>query len=120
MKCNIFCFLRFQFIYPNVKVGAQHPFDMAHDAAMAEMPSNEISISSELPPSFHERKRQLYEKFRTETDAFYAASRCFNDGIILPTHTRDIVGHCLNIFNQQVKFSFHLKQMSYTQPLIRM
>jgi len=75
---------------------------------------------SQLPQSFHRRKRELHEKFMAETDAFHAASRALNDGVILPSQTRSVVAYCLNIFDQQSKFLVHLKNIYVKQPLIRM
>ena len=96
---------------------------MAHSVAMEELQlesENADLIEAELPRSFHQRKRELYEKFKAETDAFYAASRALNDGVILPSHTRDVIGNCLDIFDQDSKFLAHLKKINVTQPLIRM
>ena len=108
-------------MYPNVYVGGQHPLDLAHNLAMEETcPEGSFLPESDLPKSFYARKLELYEKFKIQTDAFYTAARVYNDGVILPTDTRRVIAHCLDIFDQDKKFKTHLEQISVLQPLIRM
>ena len=52
-------------------------------------------------PDFDSRRSELFESFSRESDAFFAASRLRNDGVILPRQTRDVVAICLSVFEQE-------------------
>lgn len=44
-------------------------------------------------------KVKVTQKMNTETTSFYAASRVWNDGIVLPQETRKVVRQCLEVVN---------------------
>nr|CAB3263680.1 probable methylcrotonoyl-CoA carboxylase beta chain, mitochondrial [Phallusia mammillata] len=85
---------RFQFIYPNVRVGGHDPVYLAKNLSKAQLPD---------APEDQVNQRMLdnYEKHSAETESFFAASRMFNDGIILPEQTRDVIAKCLSVFQQE-------------------
>ncbi|XP_030851644.1 methylcrotonoyl-CoA carboxylase beta chain, mitochondrial [Strongylocentrotus purpuratus] len=78
---------RFVFMWPNARVGLQHPEEMATLAAQ----------ESGKP----EDEEKLREKFQKQSTAVFASSRMWNDGVIAPEDTRNVLSQCLSIVSQQ-------------------
>ncbi|CAK8676184.1 unnamed protein product [Clavelina lepadiformis] len=105
---------RFQFVYPNVRVGGYHPRDMLlEEDHHPAQPKDDISG--------HKRTLEAYQKYHQQTESFYASARLFNDGVILPHDTRDVLAICLDIFRQKTSHEFQNKNLSAgNQPVIKM
>lgn len=49
-------------------------------------------------------KKIAIDRLESESTAYYCSSRCLDDGIIDPRHTRTVLGICLSVcYNQEVK-----------------
>ena len=59
---------------------------MQAEASLAETRSGAQSEHSEEEVSFDEKLKSL----RETTTAFYSTANCFDDGLILPTQTRQV------------------------------
>nr|XP_054764258.1 methylcrotonoyl-CoA carboxylase beta chain, mitochondrial-like [Lytechinus pictus] len=78
---------RFVFMWPNAKVGLHNPEEMATLAAQ----------ESGKP----DMEEKLREKFQKQSTAVFASSRMWNDGVIAPQDTRNVLSQCLSILSQQ-------------------
>ncbi|XP_063408614.1 methylcrotonoyl-CoA carboxylase beta chain, mitochondrial-like [Mytilus trossulus] len=75
----------FLFCWPNAVIGLTEPQVVAQ-----EICASKDSLSSE-------DQAKIYEKCNKESTAFYGASRMWNDGIVLPQDTRQVLRQCLSI-----------------------
>lgn len=89
----------FLFSWPNAKIGL-----MESDALL-----NSIMQETDLS---EERKCKLQEKLSHEVTALHASSRIWNDGIVLPQQTRQVLTRCLEICRNSSESS--------TNPFLRM
>ncbi|XP_014678969.1 PREDICTED: methylcrotonoyl-CoA carboxylase beta chain, mitochondrial-like isoform X2 [Priapulus caudatus] len=66
-------------------------------------PQSKVSMmdDSSLQGKLLQDQPELLEEMDAQSSAFYAASRMWNDGVILPQDTRKVVAHCLDIFASQ-------------------
>ncbi|KAG8437148.1 hypothetical protein GDO86_008011 [Hymenochirus boettgeri] len=61
-------------------------------------------------------EKQTAEKLKEESTAFYSTARLWDDGVILPQDSRQVIGKCLRIINQQKH-----KALSFQEsPIFRM
>lgn len=86
---------RFVFSWPNARLGIEDPEVLLEAAIQARFP--------EGVPGDEESKKTL-EKIthgvHTKTSALYSSSRLWDDGVVFPQHTRQVLGHSLRIINQ--------------------
>ncbi|VDI30437.1 3-methylcrotonyl-CoA carboxylase beta subunit [Mytilus galloprovincialis] len=75
----------FLFCWPNAMIGLTEPQVVAQ-----EICASKESLSTE-------DQAKIYEKCNKESTAFYGASRMWNDGIVLPQDTRQVLRQCLSI-----------------------
>lgn len=76
--CSLAMGARFHYVWPNVKVMAEFPWNAQNDITLAE-----------------------YQNIKKTSSAFYGASQFWYDGIVLPEDTKDLVYLCLNVFEQE-------------------
>ncbi|XP_059583915.1 methylcrotonoyl-CoA carboxylase beta chain, mitochondrial isoform X1 [Alligator mississippiensis] len=95
----------FLFLWPNARVAL---VDSGHFSTFSEAGDGCSRGESEL--------KQLKEKLAEESSAFYSSARLWDDGIILPQHSRKVLSQCLNIVKQQKYQTAPLQQY----PVIRM
>ncbi|XP_006037694.2 methylcrotonoyl-CoA carboxylase beta chain, mitochondrial-like [Alligator sinensis] len=95
----------FLFLWPNARVAL---VDSGHFSTFPEAGDGCSRGESEL--------KQLKEKLAEESSAFYSSARLWDDGIILPQHSRKVLSQCLNIVKQQKYQTAPLQQY----PVIRM
>ncbi|KAK3091795.1 hypothetical protein FSP39_022676 [Pinctada imbricata] len=81
----------FLFCWPNAVIGMTHPQEAIQGLYQAK---SQTVLSDEDREKLHQ---QITERCTVESSAFYAASRVWNDGIILPQNTRQVIGQCLDI-----------------------
>ncbi|XP_071144811.1 uncharacterized protein [Mytilus edulis] len=75
----------FLFCWPNAVIGLTEP----------QVVAQEICASKD--PLSSEDQAKILEKCNKESTAFYGASRMWNDGIVLPQDTRQVLRQCLSI-----------------------
>ena len=56
---------------------------------------------SELPRVLDEIAAEIRGQYETQSDPYYATSRLWDDGLIDPVHTRDMLGLCLAVAARQ-------------------
>ena len=100
---------RFLWMWPNSRISV-----MGGDQAASVLST--ISQSARLvkgqkimgPSEVDEFERPIREKYEREGSAYYSTSRLWDDGIIEPEQTRDILGLAISIsLNREIKESKH-------------
>lgn len=76
--CSLAMGARFHFVWPNVKVMAEFPWNSQTEVTLSE-----------------------YRSIKKSASAFYGASQFWYDGIVLPEDTKDLIYLCLNVFEQE-------------------
>ncbi|XP_035508756.1 methylcrotonoyl-coenzyme A carboxylase 2 isoform X2 [Morone saxatilis] len=90
----------FLFLWPNARVALTAP---GHSGSL-------------LPPE-SEQEDDLNRRLKEESSAFYSSGRLWDDGVILPQHTRKVLGDCLDIIKQQ---HYQLSTEKLQSTLLRM
>lgn len=88
---------RFLFTWPNARIAVMGPQQAAEVMVIIE---NQKRARKGLPPlsdeEANEIRRPLLEKYTQESDAYYATARLWDDGIIDPLETRNVVALALS------------------------
>lgn len=82
----------FLFCWPNAVIGMNEPKEMIQALCQENFSNSQMTDEEKT-----EAKTKITEKIIRETSSFYAASRLWNDGIVLPEDTRKVTQQCLNI-----------------------
>ena len=83
---------RFLFSWPNSRIGVmggEQAAGVLCQVKEAQAAKSGSPLSSSELDSYRETIR---ERFDAEADAYYASARLWDDGIIEPEHTRDVLG----------------------------
>eukprot|EP00079_Xenopus_tropicalis_P012250 XP_002939016.2 PREDICTED: methylcrotonoyl-CoA carboxylase beta chain, mitochondrial-like [Xenopus tropicalis] len=95
----------FLFLWPNARVSLVDPHSASENSQWREQHHAHDA----------EEKTKL-KKLKKESTAFYSTARLWDDGIILPQDSRNVIGKCLRIIKQQ-----KYKDFTYqTSPVFRM
>ncbi|KAA0714239.1 Methylcrotonoyl-CoA carboxylase beta chain, mitochondrial [Triplophysa tibetana] len=89
----------FLFLWPNAKVSILAP---GHSHALMHT---------------EEEVTQINEMLEEESSAFFSTGRLWDDGVILPQDTRQVLGKCLKIIKQQV---YQLSRERMRTPFLRL
>jgi 3-methylcrotonyl-CoA carboxylase beta subunit len=84
---------RFLFAWPNAKIAT-----MSADVAvtvLTELRQKSLTKGEAARDEMHRLIAATREQFERQSDAYYATSRLWDDGIIEPAETRDVLGLCL-------------------------
>ncbi len=49
----------------------------------------------------HDFKKPILDKYEKEGSPYYSSARLWDDGVIDPIHTRDILGLCLSVSHNE-------------------
>lgn len=83
---------RFLFSWPNSRIATMSPEVAA--TVVTELRRQSIKGSSD-ETSLAELDRRTRAQFEQQSDPYYATARLWDDGIIEPAQTRDVLGLCL-------------------------
>lgn len=64
---------------------------------MLELRRSNLKLPEATPEELAEIESRVREQYEEQTDPYYATSRLWDDGIIEPAQTRDVLGLCLAI-----------------------
>ncbi|XP_064606427.1 biotin-dependent 3-methylcrotonyl-coenzyme A carboxylase beta1 subunit-like [Liolophura sinensis] len=78
----------FLFVWPSAKIGAM------------ELQSMVTHMSEAGPSSAQSHEKEVKDKLSREMSAVFCSSRLWDDGIIVPQDTRQVLGRCLRIVSQ--------------------
>jgi len=95
---------RFLFTWPNSKVAVMGPDQLA---GVMDIIQRQAAVKVGKPideEKFKERTQFMKEKVESECDAYFCTSRLYDDGIIDPRDTRNVLGLCLSlVYSGEVK-----------------
>lgn len=86
---------RFLFMWPSSKIsvmGGEEAANVLLTVKLMQIEKKGGTMSAEEQEAF---KAPILEKYRKEGSAYYSSARLWDDGIIAPTDTRDVLGLCL-------------------------
>lgn len=88
---------RFLFMWPNARISVMGGEQAANVLATVKQDGLKASGKTAMSaPEEAEFKRPILEKYEKEGSAYYSSARIWDDGVIDPTHTRDVLGLCLS------------------------
>jgi 3-methylcrotonyl-CoA carboxylase beta subunit len=86
---------RFLFAWPNSRIAT-----MAADTAetvLVDIRRAGLKADETSSEQIAEIARTIREQYETQSDPYYATSRLWDDGLIDPVHTRDVLGLCIAV-----------------------
>jgi 3-methylcrotonyl-CoA carboxylase beta subunit len=84
---------RFLFSWPNARIATMSP-DVATNVLL-ELRRSSAKRGSASAEELAELERRTRAQFTEQSDPYYATARLWDDGIIEPGQTRDVIGLCL-------------------------
>lgn len=90
---------RFLFAWPNSRIAT-----MAADTAetvLVDIRVGGMRGSETTEAELEAIRTEIRQQYETQSDPYYATSRLWDDGLIDPVHTRDILGLCLALAARQ-------------------
>ena len=84
---------RFLFAWPNARIATMSP-DVASNVLL-ELRRSSLKRGEADSAEMAELERQTRAQFTEQSDPYYATARLWDDGIIEPGQTRDVLGLCL-------------------------
>ncbi len=86
---------RFMFMWPNARLGTMSP-DVGSSVLM-DLRRSSISRNPATEADLAEHEAKLRKMFDEQSDPYYCTARLWDDGLIEPADTRDVLGLCLAI-----------------------
>ena len=86
---------RFLFAWPNARIATMSP-DVASNVLL-ELRRSSLKRGEADPVELADLERQTRAQFTEQSDPYYATARLWDDGIIEPAQTRDVLGLCLSL-----------------------
>jgi len=83
----------FMFAWPNAVLATMSP-DIASNV-MLELRRTNLKAAKPTQEDLDEIEGRVRAQYGEQSDPYYATSRLWDDGIIEPTQTRDVLGLCL-------------------------
>ena len=83
---------RFLFMWPNAKIGVMGGEQAASVLAQVKRARKEAAGDSWSEVEEAEFKRPLIERYEAQAHAYYASARLWDDGVIDPAETRQVLG----------------------------
>lgn len=89
---------RFLFMWPNARISVMGGEQAA--SVLLTIRKDARALKGEKPMTKEEEekfKKPIYEKYAEESSAYYSTARIWDDGIIDPIDTREILARCISI-----------------------
>lgn len=88
---------RFLFMWPNARISVMGGEQAANVLATVRQDGLKASSKAQMSEKeLEEFKRPTLEKYEREGSAYYSSARIWDDGVIDPAQTRDVLGLCLS------------------------
>jgi 3-methylcrotonyl-CoA carboxylase beta subunit len=88
---------RFLFMWPNARISVMGGEQAANVLATVRQDGLKASGKTQMTEKeLEEFKRPTLEKYEREGSAYYSSARIWDDGVIDPAQTRDVLGLCLS------------------------
>src|SRR3954466_11973062 len=86
---------RFMFMWPNARLGTMSPD--GGSSVLMDLRRSSISRNPASDSDLAEHELKLRQMFDEQSNPYYCTARLWDDGLIEPTDTRDVLGLCLAI-----------------------
>jgi 3-methylcrotonyl-CoA carboxylase beta subunit len=86
---------RFMFMWPNARLGTMSP-DVGSSVLM-DLRRSSISRNPATEADLAEHEQKLRKMFDEQSDPYYCTARLWDDGLIEPTDTRDVLALCMAV-----------------------
>lgn len=88
---------RFLFMWPNARISVMGGEQASNVLATVKQDGLKLSGKPQMnEKELEEFKRPTLEKYEREGSAYYSSARIWDDGVIDPAQTRDVLGLCLS------------------------
>lgn len=91
---------RFLFMWPNAEIATMSPKVAATVVTDLRRQSLTANATEQDIAELDAKTRQQFEE---QSDPYYATARLWDDGIIEPEQTRDVIGLCLDLAHREIK-----------------
>ena len=90
---------RFLFMWPNARISVMGGEQAAQVLSRIKTDASGVKAQA---PSDEERAKadEIRKQYATQGHPYYASARLWDDGVIQPADTRDVLGRCLAVVNQ--------------------
>lgn len=93
---------RFLFMWPNSRISVMGGEQAANVLATVKQDGLRAAGKKEMSDKeLEEFKRPVLEKYEQEGSPYYSSARLWDDGIIDPAQTRDVLGLCLSVSHNE-------------------
>lgn len=89
---------RFLFMWPNSRISVMGGEQAANVLATVKQDSGKKQMSEKELADF---KQPILDKYEKEGSPYYSSARLWDDGVIDPAQTRDILGLCLSVAHNE-------------------
>lgn len=86
---------RFMFMWPNARLGTMSP--AVGSSVLMDLRRSSISRNTATPAELETYENKLRQMFDEQSNPYYCTARLWDDGLIEPQDTRDVLGLCLAI-----------------------
>jgi 3-methylcrotonyl-CoA carboxylase beta subunit len=89
---------RFLFMWPNSRISVMGGEQAANVLATVKQDAGKKQMSEK---ELHDFKKPILDKYEKEGSPYYSSARIWDDGVIDPAHTRDMLGLCLSVSHNE-------------------
>ncbi len=86
---------RFLFMWPDARISVMGGKQAANVLAQVKVEQLQAKGQEPDPKEIEDMKAAIFEKYEKEGSAYYSSSRIWDDGIIEPMQTREVVALCI-------------------------
>ncbi|MDX1448445.1 MAG: carboxyl transferase domain-containing protein [Acidimicrobiia bacterium] len=90
---------RFLFAWPNSRIATMAA--KTAETVLVDIRLGGMKAGETTPEEVEALRREVREQYETQSDPYYATSRLWDDGLIDPVQTRDVLGLCLALAARQ-------------------
>jgi len=96
---------RFLFAWPNARIATMSP-DVAA-TVVTELRRSSLTRGNANEADIEKLDRETRRQFEEQSTPYYATARLWDDGIIEPAQTRDVIGLCLSLAAREIDLPGH-------------
>jgi 3-methylcrotonyl-CoA carboxylase beta subunit len=90
---------RFLFAWPNSRIATMSA--ETAQTVLVDIRLGGLKAGETTEEDVERLRNEVRQQYEQQSDPYYATSRLWDDGLIEPTHTRDILGLCLSLAERQ-------------------
>ncbi|VUD47452.1 Methylmalonyl-CoA carboxyltransferase 12S subunit [Thalassocella blandensis] len=93
---------RFLFMWPNARISVMGGEQAASVLAQVKANQSASTSSQSDEQALAELKQKIIQRYEKEGHPYYSSARLWDDGVIDPAQTRDVLGLCLSVSSKPV------------------